>query len=132
MQEKQISMVVLAGGASSRMGRDKSDLIIEGKTFFTFGGGYSIDKPFRKENVSWWPAEMPNTKEYENGLQHLSNRDHVDYIITHTAPDETVYFLSTIKQFHIKGDVYQEMPLTTYLNDIQKNTSMRTAIRGVT
>ena len=26
-------MVVLAGGASSRMGRDKSDLIIEGKTF---------------------------------------------------------------------------------------------------
>ena len=33
MQEKQISMVVLAGGASSRMGRDKSDLIIEGKTF---------------------------------------------------------------------------------------------------
>ena len=33
MQEKQISMVVLAGGASSRMGRDKSDLTIEGKTF---------------------------------------------------------------------------------------------------
>ena len=32
--------------------------IIEGKTFFTFGGGYSIDKPFRKENVSWWPAEI--------------------------------------------------------------------------
>ena len=26
-------MVVLAGGASSRMGRDKSDLTIEGKTF---------------------------------------------------------------------------------------------------
>ena len=97
--------------------------IIEGKIFFTFGGGYSIDQPFRKENVSWWPAEMPNTKEYENGLQHLSNIDYVDYIITHTAPDETVYFLSTIKQFHIKSDVYQEMPLTTCLNDIQKNTN---------
>lgn len=33
MQEKQISMVILAGGASSRMGRDKSDITIERKTF---------------------------------------------------------------------------------------------------
>lgn len=96
---------------------------IEGKAFFTFGGGYSIDQPFRKENVSWWPTEMPNAKEYENGLQHLNKIDYVDYIITHTAPDETVYFLSTIKQYHIKGDVYQEFPLTSYLNDIQKNTN---------
>lgn len=30
---EDISMVILAGGSSSRMGRDKSDLIIEGKTF---------------------------------------------------------------------------------------------------
>lgn len=96
---------------------------IEGKTFFTFGGGYSIDQPLRKENVSWWPQEMPSKQEYENGLHHLDSVDHVDYIITHTAPDETVYFLSTIKKYHIKGDVHQEFPLTTYLNDIQKKTT---------
>ena len=97
---------------------------IEGKTFFTFGGGYSIDQPLRKENVSWWPQEMPSKQEYENGLTHLEEvNNQVDYILTHTAPDETVYFLSTIKQYRIKGDVYQEFPLTTYLNDIQKKTS---------
>ena len=33
MRKKEISMIILAGGASSRMGRDKSDLTIEGKTF---------------------------------------------------------------------------------------------------
>ena len=93
---------------------------IEGKTFFTFGGGYSIDQPLRKENVSWRPQEMPSKQEYENGLTHLEKvNNQVDYILTHTAPDETVYFLSTIKQFRIKGDVYQEFPLTSYLKNIQ-------------
>ena len=97
---------------------------IEGKTFFTFGGGYSIDQPLRKENVSWWPQEMPSKQECENGLTHLEKvNNQVDYILTHTAPDETVYFLSTIKHYRIKGDVYQEFPLTTYLNDIQKKIS---------
>lgn len=77
---------------------------IEGKTFFTFGGGYSIDQPLRKENVSWWPQEMPSKQEYENGLTHLEKvNNQVDYILTHTAPNETVYFLSTIKQYKIKG-----------------------------
>mgnify|MGYP002420840355 CR=1 FL=1 len=33
MRKKEISMIMLAGGASSRMGRDKSDLTIDGKTF---------------------------------------------------------------------------------------------------
>ncbi len=33
MRKKEISMIILAGGASSRMGQDKSDLTIDGKTF---------------------------------------------------------------------------------------------------
>ena len=44
------------------------------------------------------PQEMPSKQEYENGLTHLEEvNNQVDYILTHTAPDETVYFLSTIK-----------------------------------
>lgn len=31
--QKKMSMVVLAGGASSRMGQDKADLVIRGRTF---------------------------------------------------------------------------------------------------
>lgn len=33
MQDRNISMIILAGGASSRMGQDKSDLTIDGRTF---------------------------------------------------------------------------------------------------
>ena len=38
---------------------------IEGKTFFTMGGAYSIDKHLRKEGYSWWSDEKPN--DAENG-----------------------------------------------------------------
>lgn len=58
-----------------------------GKSFFAFGGGFSIDKISRKEGVSWWKNEMPSGVEYERGRRRLGYRDyHVDYMITHTAP----------------------------------------------
>ena len=33
MAENKLAMIVLAGGASSRMGREKSDLLLNGRTF---------------------------------------------------------------------------------------------------
>jgi hypothetical protein len=33
---------------------------IEGNSIFVMGGGYSLDKDFRTEGVSWWPQEMPS------------------------------------------------------------------------
>ena len=33
MPENKIALVILAGGKSSRMGREKSDLILNGNTF---------------------------------------------------------------------------------------------------
>ena len=61
---------------------------IENKTFFTMGGAESIDKYLRKENVSWWSAEMPSEEEYTEGFNNLqSHNDAVDYIIAHCAPD---------------------------------------------
>ena len=60
---------------------------ISGKTFWAFGGGFSIDKMYRKEGVSWWPGEMPSKDEYERGKWNLLQRNNeVDYIITHTVP----------------------------------------------
>lgn len=64
---------------------------IEGNTFFTFGGAYSIDKAYRKQNISWWPHELPTNEEYKraiNSLKAAGNK--VDYIITHTCPGEIV------------------------------------------
>lgn len=99
---------------------------IDGCSVFVMGGGYSIDKYRRKEGASWWPQEMPEEKEYLNALENLQKAHYqADYIITHTAPSETVYYLSTIKRFGIKNNVQEEIPLTTFLDNIQRKTVYR-------
>lgn len=61
---------------------------IEGKTFFTFGGGVSIDKWRRTEGVSWWPEEWPSWEECSEALGNMDKAGwKVDYIITHAAPE---------------------------------------------
>lgn len=74
---------------------------LEEKTFFVFGGAYSIDKAMRVENVSWWPQEEANYSECEEGLNNLSKvGNKVDFILTHAAPQ------------WIKANIFQQvMPL---------------------
>lgn len=61
---------------------------IDGLTFFTFGGGNSIDKAGRQIGISWWPQEMPSDYEYEEGLNNLEKCNwKVDYVLTHTCPE---------------------------------------------
>lgn len=60
-----------------------------GKSFFAFGGGFSIDKMYRREGSGWWQREMPSAEEYARGREWLERRgNQVDYIITHTASRE--------------------------------------------
>ena len=62
---------------------------IDGTSFFTFGGAYSIDKMYRQEGISWFPEEIPTREEYEEGWINLEKADFkVDYILSHTAPRE--------------------------------------------
>lgn len=99
--------------------------LIEGHSVFVMGGGYSMDKYRRQEGVSWWPQEMPCEEEYrraEENLEKAGNR--VDYVITHTAPSETVYYLSKMRSFGIEG-VTQELPLTAFLEDIRERVTYR-------
>lgn len=64
---------------------------IDGTTFFTFGGAYSIDKMDRTEGITWFPEEIPTRKEYEEGWRNLEKVDFkVDYILSHTGPREVV------------------------------------------
>lgn len=94
---------------------------IEGHSIFVMGGGYSIDKYRRTEGVSWWSQEMPLEEDYENALANLQKVDFkVDYIISHTAPSETVYYLSTLRSLGIKNTVTEELPLTSFLDGIQR------------
>ena len=64
---------------------------IEGKSFFTMGGAYSIDKAMRHEGTSWWKEELPNSEEYKTAWETLDNCGYeVDYVLTHTVPQSAV------------------------------------------
>ena len=99
---------------------------IEGYTIFSFGGGYSLDKYRRRENVSWWPQEMPSEEEYLNAERNLEKNGYkVDYVITHTAPSESVIYMSKLHSLGSKNDVVDELPLTTFLDNIQEKLSYK-------
>lgn len=99
---------------------------IDGERIFVMGGGYSIDKYRRTEGVSWWPREMPSEDEYQKARDKLKKADFkVDYIITHTAPAETVSYLSTIRSYGIKNDVADEMPLTAFLEELRREVTYK-------
>lgn len=99
---------------------------IEDTTFFVMGGGYSIDKPYRIEGISWWPEEMPSEEEYRRARENLERvNNQVDYIVSHTTPSETVYYLSTIRSTRVKNNVSEEFPLTAFLDEIQRKVSYK-------
>ena len=92
---------------------------VDGKRVFVFGGGYSIDRARRKPRVSWWPEELPSEEEYQNAEIRLREADRrVDYIITHTAPAESVFYLSCIPKYGIRSDVTEDARLTVFLDRV--------------
>ena len=97
---------------------------IEDKKFFVFGGGISIDKMFRVPHISWWEQEIPNFKEYKNGLDNLEKAGKkVDYILTHEGPFSIVDALLR-KKTHgsLKNSGYD---LPKYLEEIKNNTEFK-------
>lgn len=74
---------------------------IEGKTFFTMGGAYSIDKALRKEGVNWWAEELPNNDDYRTARETLEKCGYkVDYVITHTVPESVIYYIGHVPDSH--------------------------------
>ena len=89
--------------------------VIDELKVFTFGGALSIDKPYRTEGKSWWPQEMPNMKEMENGLSNLAiHANRVDIILTHNGPE------SIVKTFGF-GIKQEEKALAKYLEHIKNH-----------
>ena len=82
---------------------------IDGKTFFTMGGAYSIDKGSRTPGYSWWPDELPTDADYKEATSNLQKYGmKVDYIITHTLPREMILRLGKYPDAH-------DMELTGFL-----------------
>ena len=79
---------------------------IENKTFFVFGGAYSIDRLGRKLGETWFQEELPSGEEYEEGWKNLKAHDYtVDYMITHTAPYEVICALG----YEIYGEALEQV-----------------------
>lgn len=82
---------------------------IDGKTFFTMGGAYSIDRYMRIENESFWREELPNEEEYKEAVNNLHKcAMRVDYILTHTMPREMILHYGKYPDAH-------DMELTGFL-----------------
>lgn len=95
---------------------------IDSERYFVFGGGFSLDYEYREIHKTWWPEEMPDDSEYENARQNLSANNHiVDYVITHSAPYETVEYLSHIGT-GVHNDVNGELKLTSFLSWVASTT----------
>ena len=62
---------------------------IEGKLFGFLGGGESIDKAYRRENISWWKEEQITDDDVQTLINNVNGRV-LDYLITHSPPKFTV------------------------------------------
>lgn len=86
---------------------------INDKRLFAFGGGYSLDREYRKEGISWWPEENIQEEDRENADRNLDKFNHkVDYCITHTAPIDTVSRLAHNHPDAIRKKVMEELEIT--------------------
>lgn len=80
---------------------------IDNKTFFVMGGASSIDKIYRKENISWWKEELPSNKEYQEAMDNLDKHNmSIDYVLTHCCSDSIQRQI--LYQHYLKNHIFQE------------------------
>ena len=97
---------------------------IQDKKFFAFGGGESIDKNNRTPYISWWPQEMPNYYEIDNGIEHLNQHNRkIDFILTHTCSNEFFNKINEKLNFGYKEN--SEKSLRDFFSWIEKNVSFK-------
>ncbi len=66
---------------------------------------------------------MPDDREYKNATEKLEASDFkVDYVLTHTAPADTVEYMARLN-LGIKNTVVEEFPLTGYLQWVVEKVS---------
>ena len=115
---------------------------IEGKTFFTMGGGSSHDisdgilEPddpcfkqkrkrlevdhalYRVNHQSWWKEELPSDEEYETAIANLERYGwEVDYIISHCC--------STSIQNVLSGGAYPADQLTDFFEEVSQRCQFK-------
>lgn len=107
---EQFPKVELYGGVARQLGKNVYQLLrgeiyeIEGKRFFTLGGGDLDEDEDRVEGINWLVGEELSEEDIENAVDHLNQVDwEVDYIISHDIVSQTKSFLS------MQNDQYLQM-----------------------
>ena len=91
---------------------------IEGKTYFTMGGGVSSDDDFRSVDETRMRHEIPSREELEHAAANLERvNGQLDYIITHEPPMRIKAFLQLKKQ---SRDTVEYTGLNTFFEEIAK------------
>lgn len=123
---------------------------IEGKKFFAFGGASSHDfdiildpsepsywddrevaqwrhTPFRVLGQSWWPQELPNEEEMQEGRNNLEKAGwEVDYVISHCCSSNTQAYMQDNYRFTgYSGRRYKTDCLTDYFDEIEEKLSYK-------
>jgi len=120
--------------------------LIDGKTFFTFGGAKSGDVqggifdrndpnytdlvkkanrkrlPYRVKHFSWWEEELPTEEEMQEGRKNLEKVSYcVDYVITHCASSEMQDLITGM--LHSRGSISYHSAsdrLTAYFSELEQ------------
>lgn len=96
---------------------------IHGRTFLAFGGALSWDKAQRVLGRSLWEEEIPSYLEAQNAFDNLAKvNNQVDYIVSHTVPDELIPILG-----FSKGAID---PTRIYLNDLIRRAKFQRMFCG--
>jgi hypothetical protein len=83
-------------------------------TVFVFGGGLSIDKQYRTEDISWWAREYPNEQELDLAWSNIRSSKAINYVITHVPPLRAMPRMSPFESSSAKtGDLVAQ-----HLNDM--------------
>ena len=92
---------------------------IEGKTFFTMGGAYSIDRYRRRKDISYWEEELPSKEEYAEATANImAHNKKFDYVITHTIPRRIIGLMGYYPDPH-------DMELTGFLEWVMYECSYK-------
>ena len=59
---------------------------IDGFKFLVLGGALSVDKMYRKPDITWWKGEYWSVKEKQDVLKLLKTENVFDCVVSHTGP----------------------------------------------
>ena len=84
---------------------------IENFKFLVLGGALSIDKEFRRPNLTWWENEYWSEDEKNELLLKLEKEKHFDYVLTHTGPNRINRAINPYKPVFLIRKFFDEVAL---------------------